>query len=177
MRSLITHLTRVTAAFALAISASACGGPSVDGTWYQEKGTTPLPEKICSGGCLLDVEATMALDDQAKSFQLTLNMAYTALHDSLVTHGTYAIEGPDMTLTFDGFTIDPASGNKASVDADGAHCIVLKGFASTTVCFPSPQTGTYTLEADRLTIKLENVIAGAPISQTTLDMQRQEASK
>ena len=177
MRSQMKHIARVTAALTLAISASACGGPSVDGTWYQENGTTPLPEKICSGGCLLDVEATMAFDDQAKSFQLTLNMAYTALHDSLIAHGAYEIEGEDMTLTFDGFTIDPASGNKASVDADGAQCIVLKGFASTTVCFPSPQTDTFTLGGDRLTLKLENVIAGAQISQTTLDMQRQEASK
>lgn len=174
MRSSAKRFLLITAA--LALGASACG-PSIDGTWYQAKGTTPLPEKICSGGCLLDVEATMVLDDPAKTFDLTLNMAYTALHDSVDAHGTYELEGTDMTLTFEGFTIDPASGNKASVGTDGSQCIALKGFANTTVCFPSPQTHAYTLEGDKLTITLDNVIAGAAVSQTTLEMERQTTSK
>jgi len=172
MRSLATNFLVALTGLTLALGASGCG-PSMDGSWYQAKGTTPLPAKICGDNCLLDVEATMELDEQAKEFKLNLNMAYTALHDTIDTYGTFETSGSDMTLTFEGFTIGADSSNKASVAEDGSQCIVLKGFASTTVCFPSPQTHEYTLEGDTLTVTIDNTIAGADVSQTVLVMTRQ----
>ncbi|MBK8254846.1 MAG: hypothetical protein IPK82_19575 [Polyangiaceae bacterium] len=159
-------------AVTLALAASACGGPSIDGTWHQEQGTTPLPDNICAG-CDLNVKATLVADHDAKTFTLNLDMAYTALSDTIDLKGSYEIDG-DLTFTIDGFTLPDGSENTTSVAEDGSQCIVLKGFAGTQVCFPTPQTNPFFLEGNVLTVTLDNSIGGADVSPTKLVMTQVE---
>lgn len=166
-----THLTL--AASLVALGASACaGGDPLTGTWSDPDATTPLPAEL--GGGDLGVDATLVLDDSASpgTFDLHIALSFEGLTDTVDLQGTYVDAGSELTLEPSGFTIDPASGNTASVAEDGSQCIILQGFAGAGVCFPSPQTNPYVLAGDTLDVTIDQAIAGAAVSQTHLALTR-----
>lgn len=151
------------------------GDHPITGTWRQHDAVTHLPTEL--GGDPIDVDATLVLDGHAApgTFDLTLDLSYmSALSDHVLAHGTWTTNGGNLALTFTGFTIDPASGNVASVDPmTGAQCIALQGFGNVSVCFPVPQSHPYALSGDSLGITLDQAIGGYAVAQTPLSLTRQ----
>lgn len=157
----------------LGLVASGCAGADpLTGVWTDPDATTQLPPEL--GGGLLDIDATLVLDGDVApaTFHLTMNLSALGLVDVIDTEGTYVDDGNDLTLTFNGFTIDPGSGNTSSVAENGDQCIILDGFAGTPVCFGVPQTNPYTLAGDNLTFEFRQGIAGNPPSLTILELTR-----
>ncbi len=171
----IARLAGLLAVSFTSLVVSACSGADpMTGSWVQPDATTPLPAAV--GGGDLAIDATLDLDATAATFSLLMTLEASGLVDSIETGGTYVDDGTNLTLTFTGFVIDPASGNTANVAEDGSQCITLTGFAGTAVCFPVPQTNGYTIAGDSLTVVLDHTIAGAPVSQTTLSLTRRPSS-
>lgn len=159
----------------ISMLASACASEDqLSGTWRDPDGTTQLPPDL--GGGLLGVDATLELDGTVEpaTFDLHLLLTLEGLSDTVDAYGTYEETGADLTLNFEGFTIDPASGNTTNVADDGSQCIVLQGFGGGAVCFPVPQTNGYTVASDTLTMIIDQAIAGAPVSETNLAFERVE---
>lgn len=157
----------------LAAFAVSCAGPDpMTGTWHDADATTPLPAEY--GGGLLNVDATLALDGDAapSTFGLHLRLEYMGLSDVVDAQGTYEDDGSSVALTFTGFTIDPASGNTARVADDGSQCITQMGFGGAEVCFPVPQTASYALDGDALTLTVHQAIAPAELTDTQLTFTR-----
>lgn len=150
------------AIFILGLFATACADASISGSWTQHDASTPLPDPIDPEHRPLNIDTTWELGGDTPPGDLTVTMDLEALGltDAIELVGTYVANGSDLTLTFTGFVIDPASGNTSRVGEDGAQCIVLAGFAGTPVCFPTPQTHAYTTTGDTLTVTLDAEIAG-----------------
>jgi hypothetical protein len=170
MHSFKTISTAVAASlFALV----ACGGADpVSGTWNQPNGTIAIP--IALGGGSLGDNATLVFNDSVSppTFDLTMDLSYTGLTDTLEVHGTYTDSGGALTLDFTGFVISTGSGDTTDVASDGSQCLTMTPLAGATVCFATPQTDTYQIANDTLTIGINNDIAGAPASTTTLTLTR-----
>jgi hypothetical protein len=156
----------------LSLFAAACAGDPTTGTWAQHDATTPLPDVLVPDTDLA-IDATWEMDGAVSpgSFTLTMNLEAIGLTDAIELVGTYERAGSDLTLTFTGFVIDPASGNTSMVREDGAQCITLHGFLDTPVCFQTPQTHAYAVDADTLTVTLDHEIAGVA-SQTNFTLLR-----
>jgi hypothetical protein len=171
-----SRLLAAAASLLAAMALQGCmGDHPITGTWRQRNAVTHLPTEL--GGDPIDIDATLVLDGHASpgTFDLTLDLSYmSALSDHVLAHGTWVTQGGNLDLTFTGFTIDPASGNVASVDpATGAQCIALSGFGNVSVCFPVPQGHPYTLGADTLGITLDQTIGGYTTPSTSLSLIRQ----
>lgn len=168
-----THdLTRLALACSLALTSACAGGDPLSGEWHQPDGTTRLPAEY--GGGDLAVDATLTFDGEAPTpaFEMHLELALEALTDVVDAHGTYEDRGSELELTFDGFTIDPASGNSARVADDGSQCITLMGFAGAEVCFPAVQANAHAIEGDTLTMTIDQAIAPAGLTETQLSLAR-----
>ena len=118
---------------------------------------TPVPSPPLPAGDL-EIDATLALE-RSGTFDLDMDLEFMSLLEEIHLVGTYVAANGMLTLTPTGFDLT-GSENMASVrEEDGAHCIVLDGFASTPVCFDE-QTSAFTLEGDELTFTLAHEIAG-----------------
>lgn len=168
-----THdLTRIALTCSLAL-ASACGsGDPLTGTWRQPDATTRLPAEY--GGGDLAVDATLTFDGEAATptFEMHLDLALEGLTDVVDAHGTYEDLGDELELTFEGFTIDPASGNTPRVADDGSQCITLMGFGGAEVCFPAVQTNPRAIGGETLTMTIDQAIAPAALTETQLSLSR-----
>jgi hypothetical protein len=171
MHSFKTSL--IVAASTFAALAMACGGgDAVSGTWTQPNGTISIPAAL--GGGTLDDDVTLTFDDGVSpaTFDLKMALSFQGLTDTLEARGTYTDTGSALTLHFTGFVIASGSGDTSNVAADGSQCVTLTALAGATVCFPTPQTDSYTLTSDTLTLAINNQIVGADPSPTTLTLAR-----
>ncbi len=171
----LTIKSALIAAMALgALGAAACSGGSdpVNGTWNQPDGTIQIPTAL-GGGSLAD-NATLKFDDSVSpaAFDLTMDLSFQGLTDTLEAHGTYKNNGGSLSLDFTGFVIASGSGDSANVAQDGSQCVTLNAMAGATVCFPTPQTDNFQIDNDTLTIAINNQIVGAPVAPTTLTLKR-----
>ena len=169
MHSLKTNIVK-----ASLVALMACGGGDpVYGTWNQPNGSIAIPVAL-GGGSLTD-NATLVFDDSVSppTFDLKMDLSYTGLTDTLEAHGTYTNGGSALTLDFTGFAIAAGSGDTTNVASDGSQCLTMTPLGGATVCFATPQTDNFQIANDTLTIAINNDIAGAAPSATTLTLARQ----
>jgi hypothetical protein len=168
------QLRKILVASTVAVLAAACGGASdpVAGTWNQPNGSIAIPASL--GGGSVDSNNTLVFDDSVSphAFTLTMDLSFAGLTDSLVAQGTYADNGGALALTFTGFLIDQSTGDTQSVGDGGSQCITLNALAGATVCFQTPQTATFSIQSDTLSIAIDNEIVGGPMQPTTLTLTR-----
>jgi hypothetical protein len=137
-----------------ALAPACASAPSLAGTWSDPDGTTPLPESVGGGDLNIASVLVLAEGGTMPTFDLHMELEFMGLMDVIDAQGTYVASGPNLTLTFTGFDIDPASGN-AEMTIDGVPCITQTGFGGATVCFPSPQSHPYRVDGSTLTITID----------------------
>jgi ABC-type Fe3+-hydroxamate transport system substrate-binding protein len=152
----------------VSLFAVACGGSSVSGTWNQPDGTIAVPPPL--GGGTVQTNNTLAFSGDG-TFELTMDLQFMGLTDTLAAKGTYTDDGSSIAMTFSGFDIAQGSGDTAET-LDGNECVTLAALAGATVCFQTPQNATYTLSGDTLTIAIANEIVGGDMAPTTLTLSR-----
>jgi len=167
MHTFHAHLASLSIVAALAV---ACGGGSdpIVGSWNQPDGSIPLPASLGGGDVASD--NTLAFDDS--TFTLTMALSFDGLTDTLVAQGTYVDDGSALALTFTGFVLAASSGDTQNVGDDGSQCVTLTALAGANVCFQTPQSATYQIADDTLTIAIDNALVGGPMQPTTLTLKR-----
>lgn len=150
------------------LAASGCANAPLEGR-FTGMTATPVEPPLPPGE--LHIDATLALDAASSTFDLDMDLEFMSLLEEIHLVGTYVAANGMLSLTPTGFDLT-GSENMASVrEEDGAHCIVLDGFASTPVCFDE-QTSAFTLEGDELTFTLAHEIAGTA-GNTEMPLARQ----
>jgi hypothetical protein len=164
--------SKLALASSFALLAGCGGGDPVSGTWNQPDGTIDIPQAL--GGGTVSSNNTLVFDDTASpsTFTLKMDLAFANLTDTLQAHGTYAVDGQNVTLTFTGFDVPQGSSDAASVGDGGSQCITLAALAGATVCFQAQQTQSYTIQNDVLTVAITNEIVGGAMGPTTLTLKR-----
>lgn len=149
---------------------SGCGGDSLKGTWEQSDVKIALTREL-GGEANAKVRLTFGGEVKDDELRLEMDLDSQGLADRFDARGTYAEEGEKLELEFTGFATETASKN-ATVLEPLKVCLTLEGLGGAGVCLQTPQTNSYSIEDDVLTVTIENQFVGMDKASTKLALKK-----
>ena len=147
-----------------ALVLSACGSGSLTGTWS----ATGVP--FTFGSTAMTLYPTVTFDDKNNAtIKLVAHEGDIVI--TATAQGTFTSTSTQLTITLPN-TISAKSGDTtltATKDADGAQCVTIAGAK---LCFPSPQTNTYAIAADKLTMTVNYKVQDGAVSPLALQLTK-----
>ena len=137
---------RILASAILACVVTACGGDNLNGKW---KGNGKLHSDTLQADVGYTAAATFKSATSAYQIDLTIG---APINGTMTMTGTYSDDGKQLTLKTVTASTQSAGITVEAAPPAGYTCLNL---SLTEVCFKTPQTNAYTVEAQTLTINVQ----------------------